>query len=196
MRDAVIDGFAFEPADLARVATPETLDKIVTDGLALRLGDASFADEIYRDIRQQAIGMPERLHDARTSIRLTQPDLPAAVPVFVTTVRWEFTVVPTYATRRFACLSDWDEYRDLDQDTAATSAWFVKPESGLDAGAPETFELVEFIVDGQPRPIRRSAKAGSQTYSVSLPRQTLEAGEPVKVADTDLGPRAPAAATR
>jgi hypothetical protein len=71
MRDAVIDSFAFEPDDLARVATPETLDKIVTTGLAVRLGDASFAEEIYDDLRQQAIGIPERLHDARVSIRLS-----------------------------------------------------------------------------------------------------------------------------
>ena len=40
MRDAVIRGFAFEPADLARVSTPETLDQIITNGLAIRLGDA------------------------------------------------------------------------------------------------------------------------------------------------------------
>lgn len=68
MRDAVIDGFAFEPDDLARVATAETLDKIITNGLAIRLGDTSFAEETYRDLRQQAIGIPERLHDARTTI--------------------------------------------------------------------------------------------------------------------------------
>jgi hypothetical protein len=38
MRDAVINGFAFEPDDIARVATPEVLDQIVTNGLAIRLG--------------------------------------------------------------------------------------------------------------------------------------------------------------
>ena len=68
MRDAVISGFAFKPDDLARVATPETLDQIVTNGLAIRLGDRSFAEEIYDDLRQQAIGIPERLHDARIVI--------------------------------------------------------------------------------------------------------------------------------
>src|SRR5664279_2987800 len=71
MRDAVISGFAFEPADVARVATPEVLDQIITNGMAIRLGDASFASEIYEDVREQAIGIPERLRDARISIRLS-----------------------------------------------------------------------------------------------------------------------------
>src|SRR5690242_2490790 len=32
IRDAVINGFAFAPSDLARVATPETLDQIIQNG--------------------------------------------------------------------------------------------------------------------------------------------------------------------
>lgn len=186
MRDAVIDGFAFKPDDLARVATPETLDSIITNGLAIRLGDAGFAQEIYRDVRQQAIGIPERLYDARTSIRLSMDRSATGgrAPLFVTTVRWEFTVTPTYATRRFVCLSDLEEFRDLDQDTVATSAWLIKPQPGLDAGSKDVFELVEFTVDGESRPIRRSAKAGSQTYSVSLGKEVIEAARPVKVAYT------------
>lgn len=185
MRDAVIDGFAFEPADLARVATPDTLDKIIVNGMAMRLGDATFAEEIYEDLRQQAIGIPERLYDARTSIRLSMDRGTAngRAPMFITTVRWEFTVVPRYQTRRFVCLSDWEEYRDLEQDTVATSAWYIKPRADVDAGAKEAFELVEFTVDGEPRAIRRSVKQGSQTYSVSLGKQ-VDAARPVAVAYT------------
>lgn len=186
MRDAVIDGFAFEPQDLARVATPERLDKIITNGLAIRLGDASFAEEIYRDVRQQAIGSHERLHDARISIHFSPDEPPPRRqgPVFVTTVRWEFTTVPTYQTRRFLCLSDLDEFRDLSQDTAATSAWFVRPPSGLDAGDKETFELVDFTVDGESRTIRRTAKEGSQTYAVSIGKDLVDASQPIAVAYT------------
>ena len=58
MRDAVIDGFAFEPEDLARVATPATLDVIASNVLALRLGDSAFAQEIYEDLRDRAIAIP------------------------------------------------------------------------------------------------------------------------------------------
>ncbi|PZR99101.1 MAG: hypothetical protein DLM67_04530 [Candidatus Nephthysia bennettiae] len=186
MRDAVIDGFAFQPDDLARVATPETLDKIITNGLAIRLGDASFAEEIYQDVRQQAIGIPERLHDARMSIRLSmdRSTSKGRAPMFVTTVRWEYSLIPTYQTRRFVCLSDLEEFRDLNQDTVATSAWYIGPRTGLDAGAKESFELVEFIVDGEQRTIRRSSKQGSQAYSVNLGQEAMEAAEPITVAYT------------
>lgn len=175
MRDAVIDGFAFQPEDLARVATPQTLDQIVTNGLAIRLGDADFAADVYRNLKELAIDVPERLYDARISIRLSMDRGTAKgrAPLLVTTVRWEFEVIPKYATRRFLCLSDLQEFRELDQETAATSAWYIKARPGVDAGARETFELVDFTVDGISRPIRRSAKAGSQAYSASIGKEHL-----------------------
>jgi len=186
MRDAVIDGFAFKPEDIARVATPEVLDKIITNGLAIRLGDAEFAEEIYDDLRQQAIGIPERLSNARTSIRLSmdRDTAKSRIPLFVTTVRWEFDVVPKYGTRRFVCLSDLDEFRDLDQDTVATSAWYLRPQPGVDAAAKDSFELLDFTVDGEARPIRRSSKQDSQTYNVSMGREVMESGKSVHVAYT------------
>ena len=51
LRDAVINGFAIHKADLARVATPELLDDIAANAMALRLGDDQFARELYGDIR-------------------------------------------------------------------------------------------------------------------------------------------------
>ena len=60
MRDAVVEGFAIHPEDLKRVATPELLDDIAANVMALRLGDEQFAREIYRDIRDQAIRAAER----------------------------------------------------------------------------------------------------------------------------------------
>ncbi|HXC76150.1 MAG TPA: hypothetical protein VNU19_03785 [Candidatus Acidoferrum sp.] len=187
MRDAVIDGFAFEPDDLARVATAETLDKIVTNGLSIRLGDASFAEEIYTDVRKQAIGTPERLHDARISIRLSPLPMGRGTPngrapQFVATVRWEYSLVPTYPTRRFVCLSSLAEYRELSQDSAANSAWYVGARTGMDASSKDTFELMTFAVDGEERTIRRSAKTGSQAYSVSIGKDAIDAGKPVTVA--------------
>ncbi len=38
MRDAVLNAFAANHADLKRVSTPETLDRIITSSLSLRLG--------------------------------------------------------------------------------------------------------------------------------------------------------------
>lgn len=46
IRDAVIDGFAFGKEDLARVSNPETLDNVIRNSLALRLGDKAFAAEV------------------------------------------------------------------------------------------------------------------------------------------------------
>jgi len=186
MRDAVIDGFAFKPDDLARVATPEVLDQIITNGLAIRLGDESFASEIYTDLKQQAIGIPERLHNARAQIRLSLDSgtSKGRAPMYVATVRWEFSVIPKYQTRRFVCLSDLEEFRDLDQDTVATSAWYVRPQPGVDASDKGIFELVDFTVDGEPRTIRRSTKHGAQTYTVSVGREAVAAAQPITIAYT------------
>lgn len=75
IRDAVIDGFAFGHDDLARVSNPETLDNVIRNSLALRLGDKSFAEEVYNDIRDQAVKAPERWHDARVEIQLSPLDM-------------------------------------------------------------------------------------------------------------------------
>jgi hypothetical protein len=186
MRDAVISGFAFQPEDLARVATSETLDQIASNALAIRLGDATFAEEIYADLREQAIGIPERLHDVRISIGLSMDRSTSRgrAPMFVTSVRWEYRLIPKYQTRRFVCLSDPQEFRELAADNVATSAWFVKPQRGLDAGDQEAFELLEFAVDGEPRPIRRTAKDSSQTYSVNISKEAVDAAQPVSVSYT------------
>ena len=76
MRDAVVEGFAIHPEDLKRVATPELLDDIAANVMALRLGDEQFAREIYRDIRDQAIRAAERWYDVAVRVRLS-----TAVPI-------------------------------------------------------------------------------------------------------------------
>lgn len=49
--DTIIEAFAIHPSDLKRVATPELLDDLATNAMALRLGDDQFAREIYADVR-------------------------------------------------------------------------------------------------------------------------------------------------
>ncbi|MGQ0572912.1 MAG: hypothetical protein ACT4RN_01765 [Pseudonocardia sp.] len=199
IRDAVINGFAFAPDDLARVATPETLDQIVQNGLGIRLGDQRFAEELYVDIRDQAIRAVERWSDARINIRLsidrsiaesnaptsrTSQPQPGADGRVVVTIRHEYTTIPSSQTRRFASVSDHDEYRELTQDGAATFAWFTNPSSGVDAGSTEAFELVQFSVDGTERPIRRAARRGGQLYTVGLGIPEVERQQPVRLAFT------------
>ena len=56
----MINGFAIHKADLVRVATPELLDNIAANAMALRLGDEQFVRELYGDIRDQTIHAAER----------------------------------------------------------------------------------------------------------------------------------------
>ncbi len=71
IRDAVFDAFDFGHESLARVTNPESLDNIIRNSLALRLGDKEFAEEVYNDVRDQAVKAPERWHDARVQIQLS-----------------------------------------------------------------------------------------------------------------------------
>ena len=152
MRDAVVEGFAIHPDDLKCVATPELLDDIAANVMALRLGDEQFAREIYRDIRDQAIRAAERWYDVEARVRLSTAveRSTAGTPLLDVTVEWEYTTVPSGATRRFACVSDQDEYNELRQDVPATSTWFMAPRPGMDARRREAYELLELTVDGRP----------------------------------------------
>ena len=182
MRDAVVEGFAIHPEDLKRVATPELLDDIAANVMALRLGDEQFAREIYRDIRDQAIRAAERWYDVAVRVRLSTAveRSTAGTPLLDVTVEWEYTTVPSSATRRFACVSDQDEYNELRQDVPATSTWFMAPRPGMDARSQEAYELLELTVDGRPQPIRRSTRATGQTYSVDLD-EDARSGKPVRI---------------
>ncbi|WP_280410284.1 hypothetical protein [Nocardia brasiliensis] len=187
MKEAVIKGFAFEDEDLRRVATPELLDGIIGNSLAMRLKDKEFARELYTDIRDQAVKSVERWYDVKISIRLSSREDPSAgidtdkasttPSPLVITVRHEYTTVPSSRTRRFVSVSDIDEYRELAQDPASTFAWYYRPTNNLDAGSKEAFELVQFTVDGEERPIRRSARKEAQTYTVNLGLPEEEHGQ-------------------
>jgi hypothetical protein len=92
--------------------------------------------------------------------------------------------VPKYPVRRFLCTSDEEEFRDLDQDTAATSAWFVRPRHGVDASSRESYELLEFTIDGESRPMRRSQKSDGQTYTVTVGDEVVARAQPVTMSYT------------
>jgi len=195
MRDAVLEAFAANKEDLARVATPDTLDQIITNSLALRLHDPQFASEIYTDIREQAVGASERWHDAALSIKLTPLPATATAPpsrhsegggpaYFAVTVRWEYTAIPHHAQRRFVCLSDRQEYVELASERGATSAWYIKPGGGIDVSTREAFELLQFAVNGEARSIRRATRKSGQIYSANIGEEHLEAGEPVTISYT------------
>jgi hypothetical protein len=183
MRDAVIEGFAVKPDDLKRVATPELLDDLATNAMALRLGDEQFAREIYADVRDQAIRAPERWHDVDVSIRLSTAveRSTRGAPLFDVTVQWQYTTIPSHAVRRFACVSDRNEYHDLLDDVPATSTWFMTPRPGVDARSRDSYELISFSVNGEERTIRRSERKSGQTYSARIGDDLVAAGAPVRI---------------
>ena len=182
MRDAVVEGFAIHPEDLKRVATPELLDDIAANVMALRLGDEQFAREIYRDIRDQAIRAAERWYDVAVRVRLSTAveRSTAGTPLLDVTVEWEYTTVPSGSERRFACVSDSAAYNALRGDIPATSTWFTAPRPGMDARSQESYELLELTVDGRPQPIRRTVQETGQTYRVQLD-DAAQSGEPVRI---------------
>jgi hypothetical protein len=85
---------------------------------------------------------------------------------------------------RFACVSDLSEYRELSRDPSVTAVWYFEPVSGLDGAAADAFELAQFAVDGRTRPIRRTARARTQIYTVSLGKQVGSSSRAVKVSYT------------
>ena len=104
----------------------------------------------------------------------------AGTPLLDVTVEWEYTTVPCSATRRFACVSDQDEYNELLADTPATAAWLLQNRPGVDAASRSSYELLELTVDGRSQTIRRSTRKTGQTYSVDLDEDAVQ-GQPVRI---------------
>ena len=182
LRDAVIEGFAINKQDLARVATPELLDTIAANALSLRLGDDQFAGELYGDIRDQAIRAEERWHDVVVRVRLSKylESSTDGTTLLAVTVEWEYTTTPAYPVRRFACVSDRAEYNELLLDIPTTSPWLVVARDGVDPRSRQTYELLELTADGHPQPIRRSQTSTGQTYHVQL-NPSVVTGRPVRL---------------
>jgi hypothetical protein len=166
-----LDSFAFDPDTLKGVASEETLDRITTNALGLRLDDQALAHDVYTDIRDQVIRAPERWHDVDVSVTLSPWEKGPATgrgSMFEATVRWEYRVTPASPTMRFACVSDLAEYRELLRDPSTTSAWYFENVAGVDAANLATFEVLQISVNGRPRKIRRTIRDGAQVYAASL----------------------------
>ncbi|MFT4165678.1 MAG: hypothetical protein QM650_10605 [Microlunatus sp.] len=181
--DAVLKGFAVNKDDLKRVANPELLDDIATNALSLRLGDDQFAAEIYADIRDQTIKAEERWYDVEVDLRLSTivERSTFGTPLFDLVVQWEYTTIPSRAVRRFACVSDRDEFNELREEGFAETPWFMTPRKGVDPSSREAFELLSFSVEGKPQPIRRRSRKSGQTYSAVIDEALLRTGEPLRM---------------
>lgn len=187
IKKAVIDGFAFAPDDLAAVASPATLDKIVRNSLAIQLGDRPLAEDIYNDLREQVIRTAERRYDMDISVALAPWEAGPATgrgAMFVATIRWEYRVRPSQPALRFACVSDLKEHRELLQDPTCTVVHYFERLTGVDISSEDAFELVQVSVDGRERTARRTTRVGSQIYTVDLGSQALNRHQEITLAYT------------
>jgi len=195
LRNSVIQAFADNIDNLAIVATDELLDRLARNALALRLGDIDFAEDIYEDVRDQAVASAERWRDTRISMQLST-DIPghpnagddegsvSSPSLFALTVRYEYTVVPTVQIRKFTAVSNITDYQTLIDDPSETSVWYINPGTGRHGADKHAFELVDFALDGTPLQIRRSARANGQSYAVNLGRDVIEANRPITLSYT------------
>ncbi|MFL6075455.1 MAG: hypothetical protein ACJ73S_18860 [Mycobacteriales bacterium] len=161
IRDSVVDGFAFAPNPLTNVSSPETLDRIVRNCLAIRFKDRSLAEDVYADMSVQVIRASERRYDINASVALSPWEGGPASgkdAMFVATVRWEYRVVPSSSVLRFSCISELSEYDGVREDPTSTATWYFQPVGKLDGGSAEAFQVVEVTVDGEPRRIRRTTR--------------------------------------
>lgn len=189
LRDSVIQAFADNIDNLSVVATDQFLDQLARNALTLRLGDKNFAEDIYEDVRDQAISATERWYDTKISMNLSPLPMDrntseGRVPLFVLTTRYEYKVAPKSVVRKFSAVSNDRDYRAVMDDPQETSVWYINPATGLDGASKDAFELVQFTIDGDERPIRRTAKTGGQTYTASVGMDVVQAGKPVTVAYT------------
>lgn len=186
MRDAVIEGFRFNTDDLERIATPRLLDELAVNSLGMRFGDAAFGREVYGDIKHQAITAEERWYDARVDATLGIPRVRSIAPnpFFDLLVRWEYTVVPKHRFRKFAVVSDRQRYDQMVAERGETSVWFKPTGTGLEVTDPENFALIEFMVDGEPVEITRTADEHGLMYTVDVGERVVEAGESVVMSFT------------
>ncbi|MFJ7723584.1 hypothetical protein ACIQYM_36545 [Rhodococcus erythropolis] len=187
LRDSVVQAFADNIDHLSVVATDEFLDRLARNALTLRLGDRTFAEDIYEDVRDMAIAATERWYDTKISMNLSPLPLEPqneAPPAFVLTARYEYQVRPATINRRFTAVSNIREYRAIMEEPGDTSVWYINPASGLNGSTREAFELVQFSVDGEDRPIRRNSRASGQTYTVSIGKDIVANRELVTIGYT------------
>lgn len=187
LRDSVIQAFADNIDHLSVVATDEFLDKLARNALTLRLGDRTFAEDIYEDVRDMAIAATERWYDTKITMNLSP--LPRAIrtespAAFVLTARYEYRVKPVTINRRFSAVSDIRDYRSSMEDPGETSVWYINPASGFNGITREAFELVQFSVNGDDRTIRRTSRSSRQTYTVNVGKDVVDAGKLVTIAYT------------
>jgi hypothetical protein len=188
LRDAVIDGFAMQPERLAAVASPETLDRVIRNSLAARVGDADLARDIYANLAQQIThDADRRRYDAQVTITLTpamQGPRTGLGSMFVVTTRWQYRASSLPALLRFSAVSDHEVYRRLVRDPASIETWFFDPTSTGAAADPSSYQLLQCTINGRPQPIEHRAGDSGHLFTVTTDQAADDASGGVDVSYT------------
>lgn len=177
IRNVIAEDLAAKPDGLVSMLSSDMRDRIIGNCLAMQLGEPGLAKDVYADLRSQVIRSPERRHDMTISVALTPWSKgPGTGPgsMFVATIHQEYRVTGAPPIMRFMCVSSLAEYRELRQDPTAGDVWYFEPIGDLTASSPETYELLQFNVNGTARPLRRTKRADSQVYTVSIGEHDAE----------------------
>ena len=172
---------------LVALVSSEARGRIAEHCLGIQLGNQAMAHDLYTDLREQIIRQPERRYDMDLWIALapwTAGPGSGDGAMFVATVRTAYRVIPANPVMRFACVSDVEEYDELLRDPSCTAVHRVKPVGAVDGASEHAFQVVEVVIDGTPRPLRRLARTGAQTYTATLGREVMAAQRPVAISYT------------
>lgn len=170
LRDSVLGAFAARP-ELPRVASPETLDRIIENALAARFNHAKKAADIYASIKRQVVNAVQTRRDAHALIILTPWDdgpQTGLSAMFVATIRWQYlTDYDLPAALRFSATSDQQRYSELLSDPATIETWFIRPLPGLTVPISDRYRLLECTIDDQRAPIAQAGSDDAQLFTVT-----------------------------
>lgn len=97
---------------------------------------------------------------------------------FIATIAWEYRTAAIQKVMRFACTSDLDEYAELLRDPTTSNVWYFQATTELTGASKEAYDLVQFSANGRQLSARHTARAGMQSYTVTLPDEVMnEAGD-------------------
>jgi hypothetical protein len=173
LRDSVIAGLATMPDDLARLASPATLDAIISNSLAARIGNPELAADMVASLQTQIqrIEQPHR-YDAHATISLSPWEhgpRTGAGAMFVATTRWQYAT-PRDALRplmRFSSVADPAEYRRRIYDPTSVETWLIYRAPESPAANTDYFQLLRCAVNGREQPIKRRADGDGQLFTVT-----------------------------
>jgi hypothetical protein len=168
LRDSVLDGLATQP-QLARIASTDTLDRIIDNAMTARFRHAKKATDIYASIKRQVLNATQTRRDSHAFITLTPWESGPASglgAMFVATIRWQYLTYDLPETLRFSAVSDQQRYRELLRNPESIETWWVEPAYGLTIANPETYSLLECTIDGRPTTINHLESDDAQLFTV------------------------------